>query len=703
MKINSVYPYCEKFNRFKSNRKITRTNTIPLIQSNNYLNRCSHPVSFTGYPVYIIDGGAHAENMEHFANAVSKDMDTTIINVDVVPTDPNVKKLKSLEEQLKTLNERDSFNRNEFITIPALASVSILNVQDQYNHVMRENKKFTPENVKANKENLLLFLKKIYDNPRLYRTYIGYMDKINQGIEYTYGVIREINKLVEKGANVYVPSGHPQDETLKWMAGDRGYKPELYHFISSGYDKDGVIKKMHDEIKSNNWYDFNLLSLSNANVVGVKDSKGAQDYMFAAYDSCVTDSARGVYNFSPVRKNDKLVGYSYTDTITNEYPYEEFPDNDKIENITKFVGKKLSEVIATRKETLDLKKCIKEKNDINSCADKLYKIEDIFNKTTIKNKKLDLEGKYTDRTRTLFFDTNNLNEVVFPKCNCEGSQKPSVLSMWGSCFSTINAIARDIKIKETAKENHTVFNINREKVYLNQMEFKQIYKNKIEELLKKGINTRKLAKGEHLKYYKEASDYFQDAIEKNKILANEFNDMEEDYRLHYNLGLLHEDFGKMDYAEACFNNSLNILCKKLIFFDFKGKTISEIKEGQNKYNNLKIMDELYDKQLAEYSQKSFLSKLFAEEPQKPQTYGTYTDYENDCKIATQIIPILSEMYSKLGKICENNGNTYASSVCNSAAEDLIKMNDRANEIIKRRADKVHYIGDLYPEIRKEKV
>lgn len=691
MKISNVCP--NSVINVKQRRQLKNTNDFSKMSAS--LNNCNqmgtypYIVSFMGYPVYIVDGGAHAENMEHFAHAVSDDMETTILNVDVLSTDPNVKKLKSLEEQLITLNKKSSF-KDEFITIPALASVPILNIQDQYNHVMGENKNFTPENIKANKENLLLFLKKIYDEPQLYRRYIGYMDKINQGIEYTYGVIREINKLVEKGAKVYVPSGHPQDETLKWMAGDRGYKTELYHFISSGYDKDGIIKKMHDEIKGNNWYDFNLLSLSNANIVGVKDAKGAQDYMFAAYDSCVTDSARGVYNFSPIRENGKLVGYSYTDTTTNEYPFDEFPDNDKIENITKFVGKKLSGVLANQQETLDLKENISRRLSIRSCADKLYKIEDVFEPTEIARKKLSLEGKYTDKTRTLFFDVNKFGEVVFPRCNCEGSQKPSVISMWGSCFSTINVVARDIKIKEMATKKQFALDEN----------FKQTYKEEIDVLYRKGIETRKLARGIYSGYYKEASDYFQDAIEKNKVLVDKFGAIEEDYRLHYNLGLLHEDFGEIDYAEACFNNSLNILCQKLTL---KGKTLSKIKEGQNKYNNLKMADELYDKQLTEYLKKSFVSKLFAEKPQKPQTYGTYLNYKDDVEIATQIIPILSELYSKLGEICKEKGNTYASSVCHFAAEDLIKMNDRADEIIKRRVDKVHYIGDLYPEIRKENV
>ena len=308
-------------------------------------------ISFCGYPVHIVDGGNHATNMQHFANAISNNMDIEMYDVEVNPQDANMKQLKSLELELKILNaDHPKFNNNEYVAVPALASVPLLNLQEQYNRIMHTNKIFTPENLKANKKNLLKFLETIYENPNKYRQYIQYMDSKTQGIEYAYGVIQEINKAKANGAKIYIPSGHPQDTTLKWLAEQRGLKPELYNYIATGIDKDGKIKKLTQEIKNNNWYDFNLLSLSNANVVEVKGTTGVQDYMFAAYDSCVTDGARGVYNFSPIRKNGKLIGYSYTNTNTNEYPYEEFPANSEISNIVDFVGKNIDEVIANSEE-----------------------------------------------------------------------------------------------------------------------------------------------------------------------------------------------------------------------------------------------------------------------------------------------------------------------------------------------------------------
>jgi hypothetical protein len=140
--------------------------------------------------------------------------------------------------------------------------VSLLNLQDQVEKITGKNLNLTPQNIKANKQHTLLFLKRIYENPDQYREFINYMDPLKQGIEYTYGVIREINKLADNSHFVYIPAGHPHNETLKWMCGQRGLKPELYHYIATGKDKEGVVNKIYNEIKNNGWYDFNLLGLS---------------------------------------------------------------------------------------------------------------------------------------------------------------------------------------------------------------------------------------------------------------------------------------------------------------------------------------------------------------------------------------------------------------------------------------------------------
>ena len=64
---------------------------------------------------------------------------------------------------------------------------------------------------------------------------------LSQGIEHTYGVIQAINAIIKKGNSVYVPSGHPNDLTLKWMAAQKGLKPELYHYIATGKDMNNSV------------------------------------------------------------------------------------------------------------------------------------------------------------------------------------------------------------------------------------------------------------------------------------------------------------------------------------------------------------------------------------------------------------------------------------------------------------------------------
>lgn len=641
-------------------------------------------ISFGGYPVHIVDGGNHATNMQHFANAISNNMDIEMYDVEVNPQDANMKQLKSLELELKILNaEHPKFKNNEYVAVPALASVPLLNLQEQYNRIMHTNKIFTPENLKANKKNLLKFLKTIYENPNKYRQYIQYMDSKTQGIEYAYGVIKEINKAKANGAKIYIPSGHPQDTTLKWLAGQRGLKPELYNYIATGIDKDGKIKKLTQEIKNNNWYDFNLLSLSNANVVGVKGTTGAQDYMFAAYDSCVTDGARGVYNFSPIRENGKLIGYSYTNTNTNEYPYEEFPANSEISNIAEFVGKDIDEVIASPKDINIFNELAHDNKDFDKIPNKLYPIEDVFSFQEIKNRKLRLQGDYVDKSLTLFFRKNEDGKVIFPKCDCEGSGKPSVLSMWGSCFSVMNAIARDIEIQNSQYPNTNGNCSNSE--FAN-------HRKKINKILEKGINTPN---------DKEAERSFNYAIALNKAFEASNNVELLDFKPYQLLGNLHFTHKKYDYANACYNNAINMLAKK-IQNQTGNRPISQMLEDYENYKNSISDNEVYNILMSKYKTYSVWKKFVTSPPQKPLYYNDYKDkFEKGYLDYKNLILPCAKMFERLNIICYKNQEFYPAEVCKQASKDIKECNSRAEQVLQLRADGISYIGDLYNEIKRE--
>lgn len=523
-------------------------NGIKIHQNFNY--KSISTVSFMGYPVHIVDGGNHATNMQHFSNAISKDMDTDLYLVDTNPDDKNLKQLRSLETQLRILNNKIAKGSEDYVAIPALATVPLLNLQDQYTRVMNKEIFLTPENIKSNKQNLLAFLKKIYDNQYTYQQYISYMDPKSQGIENTYAVIQEINKLVnEKNLKVFVPAGHPHEQTLKWMAKNRGLKDELYTFISTGIDENGQIKKLEKEIKDNNWYDFNLLALSDAQVVTVKDAKQAQDYMFAAYDTCITKGERGVYNFSPIRKEGKLIGYSYTDTKTNEYPFDEFPANNELTELNKFVGKQLTEVCASDKETEEFKKRIEKGLTTYDLPDKLYSVHVVYPRHRYEQDKMSLKGDWVNKAQELFFDVTNMGTVLFRKCNCEGTIKPSVLSMWGSCFSVFNAIKSDIekinKVKDTKKSHEITKDIEIHLKKAQEFENQENY-NDAEGcynyvlVLSKALYGEKSIQTANM-YYKIAEVCYKES-QKNFISSDNKNI-------------------KLNAAQGCYNEALDVICR----------------------------------------------------------------------------------------------------------------------------------------------
>jgi len=92
-----------------------------------------------------------------------------------------------------------------------------------------------------------------------------------------------------------------------------------------------------------------------------------------------------------------------------------------------------------------LKDFIRKRKDVSELPNKLYNLKEIFSEKEIDYGNLNLLGNFVNKTRELIFDVNNEEKILFQKNNCEGSQRPSVVSMWGPCFSTIKAISDDIE------------------------------------------------------------------------------------------------------------------------------------------------------------------------------------------------------------------------------------------------------------------
>ncbi len=640
-------------------------------------------LSFMGKTVHIVDGGNNAANMQHFANAISNEMDIEMHDVQTNSSDDNLKQLKSLEVNLKKLADKDV--SGSYIAIPALATVPISNLQDQYNMIMGDDKKFTSANLKNYKENLLMFLKKIYENPEKCSRYISYMDPMGQGMQYAYGVIEQINKLVKKGAKVYVPSAHMYEQTIKWNAYAEDFEPELYHYIATGDDKDDIIRDKLFDIKRKNCYDFNLLALSDAHVVGVRGQDDAFDYIFAGSDDFVTDKERGVYNFTPIRKDKKIVGYSYTDTKTNQYPYNEFPFNDKIASIAKFVGQNCKKIIATEKEINELKNAIENKESTEKCADKLYPIEKIFSKEEIEAKRYDLEGKYVDRTLQSFFDVNDNHDVVFPKFNCEGTRKPSVFPMWGSCFSIFNAIQRDI-LKTYRHENRDVIeehgkliqeDIKKAQEYIQSSQFSDA-----EILLKEARRKDEKFAEEHPEYIR---SYLPD-----KLLGDIYYDRPMPGRC-------------LIWAEIYYCNALCILSKQALD---EIRDVDTYGKDSKLYHKIKLDSVLYDFYMDEYNNAGGpIFKFFLDCPTEPRDYNKHKSMPVAKQVA--LIETIRDLLSRISIAHREDDEMYEAKLFDKARFDIeyLWSHQTGSKVLSKCAQnnclELVDLGDLYYKIKPE--
>lgn len=458
-----------------------------LLQNYNSNSYSKHHISSKAN-VHIIDGFLHADTMEHFAKAVLKD----VKNVDTIKMhyvecnsrDINTKQMSSLEEKLIELNNSYNLGKGDFIAIPGLASVAILNLQERIRNVLKQSVHLTVQNLKVYRNEILNLLKQFYLYKNYYANEISMLDKNSQDLQYTYGVINEINKFSQKGVNVYIPAGHGADSTIKWMIKAQGLEKEYTEYLSQNRDSEGEIERIFKQAEQNNYYDFNLLALSKAHIVNVKN-KSDKDFIFAAKDGCINDGARGVYNFSPIRSSSgKIIGYSFTDTSTVEYPYNEFHANERIANIAKYVGLQCRDFYPSHSEVEDFRRLVKQGCSTSDLPDRLYPMSAVFDQSYIERNKLDRIGHFINREQNLIFDTNSRGEILFQKTNCEGSEKPSVMQMWGSCFSTINALKRDV-LKYKEKNNSSFYYIEKANVELSNRQLKgaEFYYNKALEIL----------------------------------------------------------------------------------------------------------------------------------------------------------------------------------------------------------------------------
>lgn len=392
---------------------------------------------------YLLDGGEHGQTMQHFSKAIFRNDNINLKFAELKINEERwgVKYIDTLEQTLKEISP--DIKRGDFIALPALALATLRQLEQCVRNILGLNVELTTQNLKSNKNILLQMLQKIYQNQAKYEKDIESIDPNAQQFGFLAGVINEINKLTAKGANFYIPTGHPIDYAIRITADQRGCKDELYRYIATGKDEDGKVRKVVQDMKESGYYNLNLLTLANAHIVNVGNLDN-QEYIYSAFDSLANDSERGVYNFYPIRnKSDKLLGFSFRDRSSLEYDINEYGGKREIGELLKFVGLNIRDVIADSMEYRILKQLIKENHSRTLAPDKLYRISDIYDESVIRERKLDCLGSFVNRDGNFVFDVNQNGEVLFQKCNIEGSSRPSVVSMWGSCFSSIMAAKRD--------------------------------------------------------------------------------------------------------------------------------------------------------------------------------------------------------------------------------------------------------------------
>jgi len=446
MRISPISSFWSK-NRVSTTNNYVQNPVINSSQSNDVFIKSSaqtsdaplyppRTISFMGYNIHIIDGGKHLKEMAQFAKIKTKDVKIKVHAAESTDDWDLNKPLKNILEQLKEMNKFGYTDENSYVAIPVKITVPLQNLAEQYKRVMGYYLHLKPHSTQTCKNKIMDFLKILYEDPEKHKKYIRYMDPKNQGMEYAYGIIQEINKL--KCKKVYVPAEHPNLETLNWLAGERGEKADLTNYLATGYDKDGKVNNMYNYIKGRDWYDLNLLALSKAEVVNLKKADGISDHLYSAYDTTVNDGARGVYNLSPVRENGNLVGYSYNDTVTNEFPYEEFPYNEKVKDLAKFVGRYVDDVVADDATTFAFKNALETHEDTSRFSNKLFPVWKLFGENQL------YKGDFVDSNLEHYFRRNSNYEIIYPPADCESNGKPSVMGMWGSDYSMLNAIKRDI-------------------------------------------------------------------------------------------------------------------------------------------------------------------------------------------------------------------------------------------------------------------
>ncbi|PWL77427.1 hypothetical protein DBY21_04950 [Candidatus Gastranaerophilales bacterium] len=193
-----------------------------------------------------------------------------------------------------------------------------------------------------------------------------------------------------------------------------------------------------------------------------------------------------------------------------------------------------------------------------SFSGKLYPVWKLFDENELREKKIFAKGDFVDYKLQNFFRRNGDYKIIYPKGDCENSGRPSVKAMWGSSYSILSAIKRDID-KRRIKDNLKAYN----NLSLNSA---------ILNLLSNASDQRNIGNlNDAVKYLSKAVEY----IDMDGFSPNNSMHM----KAYKDLANLKFELGNYDEANGLYNFYLNNVCKnyRLSFSESdKDKYINEI-------------------------------------------------------------------------------------------------------------------------------
>ena len=179
-------PSCFKI---KKNR-LSKLKIYPLLSQFRH-NHLRQP--FGVYNICLFDNGRHGDDVRNFARTVlPPDTNLKQIAVEQNPNEPDLKQVDGLLHAMRKINDLPPEQRPDYLLIPVLIGVPLLNLTDQMRAVCGGDIYLTPQNIKENKK---------YKDTKLIMT----------------SIFHDKEAILKAGADLYLPKPYEIDELVRWV------------------------------------------------------------------------------------------------------------------------------------------------------------------------------------------------------------------------------------------------------------------------------------------------------------------------------------------------------------------------------------------------------------------------------------------------------------------------------------------------------